>query len=138
MATPERLISSDDYVDISHDQVKRFLTSKFHPDYGQAVERFQTSIKKMCSGQANQRRREQREGNPRELLGNDTETRTTSVSNAQFRRPGLTVPHARLKDMDVDGVDASSTYCEVSAFRCLCMLERGAPDATRAFNTALS
>jgi predicted TIM-barrel fold metal-dependent hydrolase len=40
--------------------------------------------------------------------------------------------------MDEDGVEASSSYCEVSAFRYLYMLEHGAAEATRAFNTALA
>ena len=55
-----------------------------------------------------------------------------------FGRPGHSDARARLADMDDDGVDASSTYCEVSAFRYLYMLENGAREATRAFNTALS
>src|SRR5439155_2020738 len=48
-----------------------------------------------------------------------------------------TDPFERLRDMDTDGVDASSTYCEVSAFRYLYMLENASKEATRAFNMAL-
>jgi len=40
--------------------------------------------------------------------------------------------------MDADGVSASSSYCEVSAFRYLYMIKNGWKEATRAFNTALS
>ncbi len=39
--------------------------------------------------------------------------------------------------MDIDGVEISSSYCEVSAFRYLYLLQRGSREATRAFNTAL-
>ena len=87
------------------------------------------------SNQANQRWREQQglgpDTNPNNTMGGDR-------SHPAWGRKGHTDPHARLADMDADGVDASSTYCEVSAFRYLYMLERGAPEATRAFNTALS
>ena len=44
----------------------------------------------------------------------------------------------RLKDMDTDGVDASSSYCEVSAFRYFYMVKNGWQEATRAFNTVLA
>jgi predicted TIM-barrel fold metal-dependent hydrolase len=47
-------------------------------------------------------------------------------------------PTARLADMDRDGVDASVTYCEVSAFRYLYLVRDGRQEATRAFNTALA
>ena len=40
--------------------------------------------------------------------------------------------------MDTDGVEASSSYCEVSAFRYLYLVKDGAAEATRAFNTALA
>ena len=50
-------------------------------------------------------------------------------------RPGHTDPVARLRDMDQDGVEASSTYCEVSAFRYLYTIKSGWKEATRAFNT---
>jgi len=140
MESTERLISSDDHVDISHDQVKSFLASRYHAEYDRAVGRFQASMKQMRSGQANQRWREQQMGEPPELPGSRSDDAPTaaSVRNAQFNRPGHTDPHARLEDMDIDGVDASSTYCEVSAFRYLYLLEEGAPEATRAFNTSLS
>ena len=39
--------------------------------------------------------------------------------------------------MDRDGVDASITYCEVSAFRYLYLVRDGRPESTRAFNTTL-
>jgi predicted TIM-barrel fold metal-dependent hydrolase len=53
-------------------------------------------------------------------------------------RPGHMDPKARLEDLDADGISASVLYSEVSAFRYLYMLDNGAPEATRAFNTALA
>ncbi|HXN62277.1 MAG TPA: hypothetical protein VN886_17655, partial [Acidimicrobiales bacterium] len=44
----------------------------------------------------------------------------------------------RLKDMDTDGVEASVTWCEVSAFRYLYKVKNGWREATRAFNDALA
>ena len=40
--------------------------------------------------------------------------------------------------MDLDGIEASVTYCEVSAFRYLYMVKNGWKEATRAFNDTLS
>jgi hypothetical protein len=41
--TLERLISSDDHVDLSHEDVKRHLTPKLHDDYDDAVQSFRSS-----------------------------------------------------------------------------------------------
>jgi predicted TIM-barrel fold metal-dependent hydrolase len=40
--------------------------------------------------------------------------------------------------MDEDGVQASSTYCETSAYRYLYMMKEGWAESTRAFNSALN
>ena len=42
MAAPstERVISSDDHADLSHDRVKSFLASQFHDDYDRAVDAY--------------------------------------------------------------------------------------------------
>ena len=52
-------------------------------------------------------------------------------------RPGNGDPHERLKDMDIDGVEAEVLYCEVSGFRYLYSLTEGAYEATKAFNDAM-
>ena len=39
--------------------------------------------------------------------------------------------------MDADGVEVSSSYCEVSSFRYLYLIKHGWKEATRAFNSAL-
>ena len=84
------------------------------------------------TNEANQRWRKQRDlecGSSAGIAGNRT--------HPAFGRPGHTDPLERLKDMDIDGVEISSSYCEVSAFRYLYLLQRGSREATRAFNTAL-
>src|SRR4051812_12074163 len=132
----ERIISADDHADLSHNRVKEHLASRLHDEYDRAVERFKGSVK--ITAEANQRWREQRgiptdDGQQLDMLG-----RPMKKPHAAAGRPGHTDPRERLADMDLDGVDASITYCEVSAFRFLYMLETGSQEATRAFNTALA
>ena len=133
-AFKERLISADDHIDIGHESVKAHLSKKFHDDYDDAVLRFQQSMAPMQSVDANQRWRSQN--------GLSAPDPSTGIggrrSHAAYGRPGHTESHARLADMDADGVEASSSYCEVSAFRYLYMLKSGAAEATRAFNNALA
>ena len=132
MTATERLISADDHVDLAHDTIKGHLASKFHDDYDRALGKFGALMGSTLSNAANQRWREQ------QGLEADPSETSHMGRGSQLGRPGHTDPHARLADMDADGVDASSTYCEVSAFRYLYMLENGAPEATRAFNSALT
>jgi len=128
----ERLISSDDHVDIGHDQVKRHLDPAFHQEYDRAVAAFRASMAGTASAEANQRWRRQAH-----LAPDPTVSMVTDRTHAAWGRPGHTDAHARLADMDADGVEASVTYCEVSAFRYLYLLEHGREEATRAFNDAL-
>jgi len=58
--TLERLISSDDHVDLSHEDVKRHLTPKLHDDYDEAVQSFRSSVMSLVSSESNQRWRRQR------------------------------------------------------------------------------
>jgi predicted TIM-barrel fold metal-dependent hydrolase len=132
-ATKHRLISADDHVDLSHDRVKSFLATKHHGEYDDALMTFAASMQPMRSVDANQRWREQQGLDPDEPISGMGENR----AHPAFGRAGHTDPIERLKDMDTDGVEASSSYCEVSAFRYLYMLETAAAEATRAFNTAL-
>jgi predicted TIM-barrel fold metal-dependent hydrolase len=136
MQADERLISSDDHVDLSHDQIKGFLASKFHADYDDAQGRFSAQMAKSMSADANNQWRVQ------EGLAADADSNAMlSLANRQHAaagRPGHMDPKARLEDLDADGVSVSVLYSEVSAFRYLYMLKQGAPEATRAFNTALA
>ena len=131
-ATRYRLISSDDHVSIGHDAVKAHLASKFHGDYNQALIDFGASMGSMTSSKANAQWAEQRgvEASQSGMGANRT--------HPAWGRPGHTDPLARLADMDTDGVEASVSYCEVSAFRYLYLLRNGAQEATRAFNMALA
>ena len=87
----------------------------------------------LVSVEANQRWREQQHlGAPSTPVGMGTGRGQDVLSSA-----GHTDATARLVDMDRDGVDASVTYCEVSAFRYLYLVREGRPESTRAFNDAL-
>ena len=129
-----RLISADDHVDLSHDKIKSFLDPKFHGDYAAALKAFSDSMSAMRSTQTNQAWRDQNG------LTGPSETSMTvrpKTGNPAWGRIGHTSAADRLADMDTDGVAASSTYSEVSAFRYLYMLKNGWREATRAFNTTL-
>jgi predicted TIM-barrel fold metal-dependent hydrolase len=132
MAT-ERLISSDDHVDLSHDSVKRNLDRKYHDDYDEAVAAFVRSVMSLVSSEANQRWSQQRgvERDPAATIGG-------ARKHAATGRLGHTDSNERLRDMDLDGVEASVTYCEVSAFRYLYLVKNGWKEATRAFNDTLA
>jgi predicted TIM-barrel fold metal-dependent hydrolase len=126
-----RLISADDHVDLTHDKIKSFLDRKYHPYYNDAITNFRKNMGAMISNETNQRWREQRG------LQGASETNMTNRGTGHLHREGHTDAAARLRDMDEDGVAASSTYCEVSAFRYLYDIKQGWKEATRAFNTAL-
>ena len=132
-AITERLISSDDHVDLSHESVKQNLAPKFHGDYDDAVTAFRKSVMAMASSTANQRWREQQG-----LAPDPTVSMSSNRKHAASERAGHTDANERLKDMDLDGVSASATYCEVSAFRYLYMVKNGWKESTRAFNDTLA
>ena len=116
MAT-ERVISSDSHVNVRHEQVKEHLASKFHDDYNAALMEYGRVVFGGNAAKANQAGAE--------------------IQHASWGREGHFDPHARLVDMDTDGVDIEVLYCEVSAYRYLYLLKSGAPEATRAFNDTL-
>ncbi|HQV57072.1 MAG TPA: amidohydrolase family protein [Ilumatobacteraceae bacterium] len=130
--TRYRLISSDDHVNLDHASIKACLATKFHSDYDQALMDFGASMGALTSSKANAQWSEQRGVKP------STSSMGGNRNHPAFGRPGHTDPVARLADMDADGVEASASYCEVSAFRYLYLLRNGAQEATRAFNTALA
>jgi predicted TIM-barrel fold metal-dependent hydrolase len=130
----ERLISADDHVDLEHTSIKAHLASKYHDAYDAALREFAGSMASLRSVEANQRWREQqRLGAPTSPVGMGT-----GRGNIVFDAAGHRDAKARLADMDRDGVDASVTYCEVSAFRYLYLVREGREESTRAFNTALA
>ena len=127
---PQRLISADDHVDLSHDKIKSFLDPKFHDAYSAALMEFAASLTGIRSNESNQRWREQQGAEDSGHVG-------VGGRNSHTLRPGHTQAGPRLADMDADEVQASSTYCEVSSFRYLYLVSGGCQQATRAFNTAL-
>ncbi len=116
---PERLISADSHVSISHDQVKEHLATGLHAAYDDAQQAFAVRMSAMGAGRANTEAMRQ---NP----------------HAAFTRPGYHSGPERLADMETDGVDAEVVYSEVSAFRYLGDMKEGTAEATRAFNDVLS
>ena len=136
MSTPERLISSDDHVDLAHDAIKANLASKFHGAYDAALGEFGAAMMKTMSSEANSLWRRQQ--------GVDDGGKIADMMSLDGRnhpaagRAGHTDPKARLEDLDADGIDASVMYCEVSAFRYLYLLKEGNREATRAFNQTMS
>lgn len=134
VATAERLISSDDHVQISHESVKANLSPRFHDSYDEAVAEFARNMGGAASSEANQLWRKQQGLAPDPNVGLGKSTKQA----AALGRAGHSDPLERLKDMDADGVAASSTYCEVSAFRYLYLVKTGWREATSAFNDTLA
>lgn len=135
MSAAERLISSDDHVDLAHAAIKANLSSKFHPAYDTAIGEFGAAMAKVMSAEANGLWRKQRGLAPGKIADMSS---LADRTHAAAGRPGHTDPKARLEDLDADGVDASVMYCEVSAFRYLYLLKEGNREATRAFNQTMS
>lgn len=135
MAASERLVSSDDHVDLAHEDIKQRLATKYHPAYDAALGEFGAAMAKAMSADANGLWRKQRGLGPEQSAG------MMDLANRNYPaagRAGHTDPKARLEDLDTDGIDASVMYCEVSAFRYLYMLKEGNREATRAFNQTMS
>ena len=91
--TTERVISSDSHVNVRHDQVKAHLATKFHDDYDAALMEYGRVVFGGNAAKANQAGAE--------------------IQHASWGREGHFDPHARLIDMDTDGVDIEVLYCEV-------------------------
>jgi predicted TIM-barrel fold metal-dependent hydrolase len=135
VAAPDRLISSDDHIDVTQDQIKAFLHPRHHDAYDAAVARVEGELRSRSNVEMNRRWRQQQELPPE---GSSDKGYGGIEVHPASGRAGHRDPLARLADMDADGVDASSSYCEVSAFRFLYLVADGAAEATRAFNTALA
>ena len=135
MSAAERLISSDDHVDLAHDAIKANLTTKYHAAYDAALMEFGMGMAKTMSSKANGLWRKQQGLAPKEIAG------MTALSERSYPaagRAGHTDAQARLDDMDADGIDQSVMYCEGSAFRYLYLLKEGNREATRAFNQTMT
>lgn len=138
---PERLVSADSHVKMTHEQVKSHLRVGLHAAYDEAADAYEARMSR-GAGAVN------RAG----ALGNDAAAKSAqggnaggqamgqsaAASNSVFTRSSYWDPSARLKDMDTDGVDVEVLYSEVSAFRYLSDVKEGLSEVVRAFNDALS
>ena len=101
MSAAERLISSDDHVDLAHDAIKANLTTKYHAAYDAALMEFGMGMAKTMSSKANGLWRKQQGLAPKEIAG------MTALSERSYPaagRAGHTDAQARLDDMDADAV----------------------------------
>jgi hypothetical protein len=126
----ERIISADSHVDISRDRVLANLPSQYHDAYKE-------------SGMGMMRR--MMEGKPQKQLKNKATPAAENTTGPMpsehpweaAGRPGAYDPHERLKDMDIDKVDAEVLYCSATGGAEYYSLE---PDAClaafQAFNSA--
>src|SRR4051794_25323950 len=118
---PDRIISSDSHISLSHDQVKAHLAKKHHDDYDNATGSFAKAMMESAA------------------RANSQWTRNPHQHPAAGRM-GNNDPSDRLVDMDSDGIDVEVLYSELSGFRYFNMMKTPAAGvaATRAFNDALS
>ena len=116
----ERLISADSHVKVAHEQIKANLATKYHEAYDDAVAAFGARMARGV-GAAN-------------AAG---AAMKAADKNSAFNEPGYWDPVERLKDMDLDGVEAEVLYSEVSAFRYLSEMKEGTSDSVRAFNDVM-
>lgn len=130
---PERLISADSHLHITHDQVKAHLDPTYHDAYDAAAGGYEARMSK-GTGAAN------RAGAKMTKTADEVKAERAeqiAASNAVFSREAYWNPEARLADMDADGVDVEVLYSEVSAFRYLADVEGAVGPAVQAFNDAL-
>ncbi|HWG23283.1 amidohydrolase family protein [Actinospica sp.] len=121
---PERLISADSHVKMTHEQVKHHLPAGLHAAYDEASGSYEATMRR-GAGAANRAGATQRKDE------------RIAASNAVFNRPSYWDPVERLKDMDADGVEVEVLYSEVSAFRYLSNVKGGFSESVQAFNRAL-
>jgi predicted TIM-barrel fold metal-dependent hydrolase len=113
-----RLISVDSHVKILPDQIKAHMPKKYHAIWDGAVAAERTK-------------------HLEEMGGMDPSVLSGGFSHEAFTDPGYSDPHARLKAMDRDGVDAEVLYSEVSAFRNYPFMSEGWKEASEAFNRVM-
>jgi uncharacterized protein len=122
---PERLISADSHVRITHKQIKSYLTPRLHDAYDEAAGAYDRRMM-TGAGAANQAGAKMQKKQDR-----------ATTANSAFSRAAYSDPVERLKDMDSDGVDVEVIYSEVSAFRYLSNVKDGVSETLQAFNDAL-
>ena len=118
---PDRIISSDSHISISHDVVKQHLPAKLRDDYDEATGGF---AKTMATGAG----------------AANSQWKKSEYKHPAAGRMGNNDPGDRLTDMDADGIDVEVLYSELSGFRFFNLMKtpEDGVAATRAFNDALS
>ena len=117
----ERIISADSHVAIRDDAVLAHLSAKLHDDYKQARMRHMAELAKRMKKKPNQGSAMPSAEQPWEAAG----------------RKGEYDPVERLKDMDIDRVDAEVLYCDVLCGTSFYPMASDARTAAfRAFNDA--
>ncbi|GMU79482.1 MAG: amidohydrolase [Acidimicrobiia bacterium] len=114
---PRRVVSVDSHVSVSHEAIKGRLQSGLHDAYDAAVASHDRAMAELRGGQAF----------GMEIFRHEAATRA-----------GYRDPYERLRDMDVDGVEAEILYSELSAFRFFPLLGDGWREVARAFNDVLA
>lgn len=125
MPERERIISADSHVTITQDAVLAHLDPRLHDAYRAAQASFARS---MTEAKPHKRGK----AAPAPQLPNMGEGAPWAAAG----RPGAHDPHARLADMDTDGVDAEVLYSDVSAGAPFYEMGDGYLEAFRAFNSA--
>jgi predicted TIM-barrel fold metal-dependent hydrolase len=117
----ERIISADSHVAIRDDAVLRQLASKFHEDYRNARQRHMAELAKRMKKKPGQQASMPSQDQPWQAAG----------------RKGEYDPIERLKDMDIDRVDAEVLYCDVLCGTSFYGMQNGGRAAAfEAFNNA--
>ena len=119
----ERIISADSHVAIQHEAVLGHLPARYHEDY------------QRCIAEAGQRmaKKAKRMAPAEKGGGNPSQQANWSAAG----RPGEWDPVERLKDMDIDGVEAEVLYCQIDAGAAVFAMKDGGREAAfRAFADA--
>src|SRR5690242_19509827 len=103
------IISSDSHVDIKRERVLEHLPQRFHDDYDAAL---QAQVQRMLNAKP-QKRVKNKAGGGGEAVDLGAMASGTRPHPA-FGRPGAHDPYERLKDMDIDKVDAEILYTNIN------------------------
>ena len=133
-ASPQRLISSDDHVDLTQDKVKAHLLPKHHDSYDAAVARVEAELRGRNNVEVNRRWREQQNLAPSADQGLRQQRAAPGVRPARPHRPGRAAEgHGRRRGRGLVDATARSAPSATSTWS-----RTGWQEATRAFNTALA
>lgn len=128
----ERIISADSHVDIRDEAVLEYLPDRHHEAYRAAKTKF---ILDLLGQKPHKARKQQAAGQV--IDERSTPSYPTETPWEAAGRPGAWDPHERLKDMDVDRVDAEVLYGDVVAGAMFYDIPDGGwLEAFRAFNSA--